>query len=65
MYNHLSSLLFHYLTGTSQLDITFQGTSNAGGVGSIPGWGAEILHASWPKKTKHKTSDIVTNSVKT
>ena len=22
---------------------------NAGGVGSIPGWGARIPHASWPK----------------
>ena len=28
--------------------------SNAGGVGSIPGQGAKIPHASWPKKTKHK-----------
>ena len=24
--------------------------SSAGGVGSIPGLGAKILHASWPKK---------------
>ena len=23
--------------------------SNAGGAGSIPGWGAKIPHASWPK----------------
>ena len=23
--------------------------SNAGGEGSIPGWGAKIPHASWPK----------------
>ena len=29
--------------------------SNAGGAGLIPGWGAKILHASWPKKqTKQK-----------
>ena len=26
--------------------------SDAGNVGSIPGWGAKIQHASWPKKTK-------------
>ena len=26
--------------------------SNAGGVGSIPGWGAKIPHASWPKNQK-------------
>ena len=24
--------------------------SNAGAVGLIPGWGAKIPHASWPKK---------------
>ena len=24
-------------------------TSNAGGAGSIPGWGAKMEHASWPK----------------
>ena len=23
--------------------------SNAGGVGSIPGWGTKISHAAWPK----------------
>ena len=28
--------------------------SNAGGVGSIPGQGAKIPYASWPKKPKHK-----------
>ena len=33
--------------------------SNAGGVGSIPGQGAKILHASWPKKPKHKTEAIL------
>ena len=27
------------------------GASNAGGMGSIPGWGTKIPHAvSWPKK---------------
>ena len=25
-------------------------TSNAGAVGSIPGWGTKIPHATWPKK---------------
>ena len=29
--------------------------SNAGGVGLIPGWGAKIPHALWPKKSKHNT----------
>ena len=28
--------------------------SGAGSVGSIPGEGAKILHASWPKKTECK-----------
>ena len=27
--------------------------SNVGGVGSIPGWGAKIPHALWPKKPKN------------
>ena len=30
--------------------------SNAGGAGSVPGWGTKISHASWPKnqnKTEH------------
>ena len=41
--------------------------SNAGGAGSIPGWGAKIPHASWPKNqdiTKEKEkirSSIVAN----
>ena len=44
--------------------------SYAGGVGSIPGRGAKIPHASQPKKkqskTKHETeANIVTNSIKT
>ena len=29
--------------------------SNGRGVGWIPGQGAKILHAFWPKKSKHKT----------
>ena len=33
--------------------------SNAGGAGSIPGWGAKIPHASWPKKPKHKIEAIL------
>lgn len=32
--------------------------SNAGGASSIPIWGAKISHATWPKKTKHKTEAV-------
>ena len=32
---------------------------SAGGAGSIPGQGAKIPHASWPKKPKHKTEAIL------
>ena len=39
--------------------------SNAGGAGSIPGQGAEIPHASWPKTQNINRSNIVTNSIKT
>ena len=28
--------------------------SNAGGAGSIPGWGVKIPHDSWPKKQNVK-----------
>ena len=28
--------------------------SNAGGAGSIPGWGVKIPHASWPKNQNIK-----------
>ena len=28
--------------------------SNAGGAGSIPGWGAKITRASWPKNQNIK-----------
>ena len=40
--------------------------SNAGGVGLIPDWGAEIPYALWPKKiTQNKSrSNFVTNSIK-
>ena len=38
---------------------------NAGGGGSIPGWGAKIPHASWSKKKKKSRSTIVINSMKT
>lgn len=34
-------------------------TSNARGEGLIPGWGAKLPHASWPKKTKHKAKVIL------
>ena len=42
--------------------------SNAGGVGLIPGWRDNIPWGSYawgPKTKKHKTSNTVTNSVKT
>ena len=41
--------------------------SNAGGVGSVPGWEAKIPHAcEHAKRTKHKTRSIVAiNSIKT
>ena len=39
--------------------------SSAGGVGSIPGGGAKIPHASRPKHQNIKHSNIVTNSIKT
>ena len=39
--------------------------SSARGVGTIPGWEAEIPYALWPKKNKPKNrSNIVTNSIK-
>ena len=31
--------------------------------GFNPGWGVKIPQASWPKKPKHKTSNILTNSI--
>ena len=37
--------------------------SNARNVSSSPGQGAKTPHG--PKKSKHKTSNIVTNSIKT
>ena len=39
--------------------------SNAEGAGSIPSWGAKILHASWPKSQNINRSNIVTNLIKT
>ena len=39
--------------------------SNAGGVDLVPGLAAKSPHAWWSKKTKHETSNIVTNSIKT
>ena len=38
--------------------------TDAGGIGLIPGWGAQIPHALWPKNQDIKQSNIVTNSVK-
>ena len=29
------------------------------GAGSIPGWGAKISHASWPRNPKDKTEKIL------
>jgi len=41
-------------------------SSNARGVGSVPGLGAKILHALWLKKHKtYNKNNIVTNSLKT
>ena len=38
--------------------------SSTGGVGSIPGWGVKIPHASWPKNQNiTNSSNIVTNSI--
>ena len=39
--------------------------SSAGGVGLIPGQGAKIPQASWPKSNVNSRSNIVTNSTKT
>ena len=40
--------------------------SNAWGVGLIPGWGARIPYASWPKsQNTNNRGNIVTNSIKT
>ena len=36
--------------------------SNSGGVGSIPGQGAKISHALWPKNQSIKQKHVVTNS---
>ena len=33
--------------------------SIAEGAGSVPGWGAKILHVSQPKKKKNKTEEIL------
>ena len=33
--------------------------SNGGVVGSVPGWGAKIPHASGPEKPNHKTEAIL------
>ena len=33
--------------------------SSAGVVGLIPGQGAKMPHASWPKRPKHKTEPIL------
>ena len=38
---------------------------NAGGAGSISGWGAKILHASQPKTKAENRSSIVTHLIKT
>ena len=37
--------------------------SNVGDMGLIPGWGAKIPHASWPKNQSR--NNIVTNLIKT
>ena len=40
-------------------------SSNARGVGLIPGPKTKILHASWPKSQNIKQKQNVTNSIKT
>ena len=40
-------------------------SSDAGSVGSIPGRGAKIPHASWPKNKTRNRNNLVTNSIKT
>ena len=39
-------------------------TFNARGAGSIPGQGAKISHALWPKSQTENRSNIITNSIK-
>ena len=40
-------------------------SSNARDVGLIPGWGARIPHASWPKNQNIKNkNNITTNSIR-
>ena len=39
-------------------------SSDAGGTGPIPGWGAKIPHASWPKKQNRKQKQYC-NKLKT
>ena len=38
--------------------------SNVRGAGLIPGRGAKIIYASWPKDLSIKTETIVINSIK-
>ena len=66
------SVVDAFLYLLSKLQGTFLGRpvvrtspTDAGGTGSIPGWGAQIPHASWPKNQDVKQSNIVTNSIKT
>ena len=40
------------LTGYTEVKTS---PSNAVGAGWIPGWGAKIPHASWPKKKKNQS----------
>ena len=40
------------------------GPSGAEGVGSIPGWGAKILHALWPENQTLNRSNAAANSVR-
>ena len=36
---------------------------NAGGPGSIPGWGTKILHAAWPKQKQKQNNSLGLNIV--
>jgi len=67
---HHSKIMVRSFPGCSVVKTS---PSNAGGVGSIPGWGAKIPHALRPKNKKQNKqqkqycnrSNVVTDSIKT
>ena len=54
MYAEKNLHLKRYQRKTSLVQWLRLRTSNAGGVGSIPGWGTKIPHAAWQKKKEKK-----------